>query len=124
MSKHAFAIVLVLTAVACSGSDLAEKESIESLVTRDPDIATVTGQTSAEPGVPEVVLETNPDGGATPPDGGPSRVPDGGETSCGASISCSNGACTCGAGPNKGRSCVGSSSAGAASCATLCYFCK
>ncbi len=126
MSKRVFAIVAVLSTVACSGSDLAEKETLESLVTRDPDAA-VGGRSDGSPGSPEVVLEEDGGGGAPSADAGdagvPAPAPDAG-SSCGASISCSNGSCTCSAGPNKGMSCIGSSSAGASSCAALCYFCR
>jgi len=47
-----------------------------------------------------------------------------GGQSCTQSVSCFNGSCTCGSGPNKGQSCDGSQPSGAGSCSDLCRFCQ
>ena len=44
--------------------------------------------------------------------------------SCSSSIQCINGACTCGAGPNKGASCDGRTPTGAESCSVKCRTCS
>lgn len=53
----------------------------------------------------------------------PRPTPGGGQ-SCSSSIQCINGACTCGAGPNKGASCDGRTPTGADSCSVKCQTCS
>ena len=46
-----------------------------------------------------------------------------GSQSCTDSVSCINGSCTCGAGPNKGQACDGAHG-GPGSCSDVCRFCQ
>jgi hypothetical protein len=43
--------------------------------------------------------------------------------SCINDVSCTNGTCTCGSGPNQGQTCDGSGN-GANSCSSLCHYCQ
>lgn len=43
---------------------------------------------------------------------------------CRTALTCTDGRCTCTAGPNAGRSCNGSSASGASSCSSLCTSCE
>lgn len=57
-------------------------------------------------------------------EGASSSTPGGGNVSCTQSVSCVNGTCRCGSGPNKGKTCDGSVTTGATSCSVLCKVCE
>lgn len=71
------------------------------------------GSAAWNAGLKKCIEEDKPKAGSG---GGASRV-------CSKSVSCINGACTCGSGANKGKACV-RGSGGANDCDTLCRECK
>lgn len=48
----------------------------------------------------------------------------GGGQSCSQSTRCTNGSCSCSAGPNKGQTCDASKVTGATSCSVVCRYCR
>lgn len=69
----------------------------------------------------DAILKAN--AGTATPKPAPTPTPGGAGDDCTTAISCTDGKCTCTAGPNVGRACNGASSSGASSCSAVCSFC-
>lgn len=140
-SKLGTAVVVAIGALvaACSGSTKGGNvdDGVES--SNDALSASCFAQISAPVGSDEWRKEldaciadakaaaADAQGAAPPPDpqdDGAGDDPGAGGTACSSSIQCSNGACTCGAGPNKGQSCDGAATTGASSCSVRCQYCQ
>ena len=132
MNSKLLAAVVSLSIIACSGRTVdvgTDGPDETSSAVKSPKSAASGSSTStvapapsssAKPDAPDSDDDDGLFDASTPTDPTPDA---GSDCTPSTSIRCVNGGCTCGAGPNQGKSCNGAISSGSSSCSVLCAFC-
>lgn len=121
------AVAMALTTVACGGADAPTEKTSQTEDHYDANCVQSIQAPAGSPAWREQLQACIGSYGGGGGGGAPAPAPGaggGGGQSCSISTSCFNGSCTCGSGPNKGQSCVGSLPSGPSSCSDLCRYCQ